>query len=74
MKRTALMFVLMCIGGCALDSEGTAQLIAVAMVLLPMIVLAWNPLRQLRKVLRTQHIDENVLLDYATRNDMVEFV
>jgi hypothetical protein len=74
MKRTALMFVLMCIGGCALDSEGTAQLVAVAMVLLPMIVLAWNPLRQLWKVQRTQHIDENVLLDYATRNDMVEFV
>lgn len=74
MKRTALMFVFMCIGGCALDSEGAAQLVAVAMVLLPMIVLAWNPLRQLRKVLRTQHIDENVLLDYATRNDMVEFV
>ena len=57
-----------------MDSEGAAQLVAVAMVLLPMIVLAWNPLRQLRKVLRTQHIDENVLLDYATRNDMVEFV
>ena len=74
MKRTALMFVLMCIGGCALDSEGAAQFIAVAMVLLPMIVLAWNPLRQLWKVQRTQHIDENVLLDYATRNDMVEFV
>jgi energy-coupling factor transporter transmembrane protein EcfT len=74
MKRTALMFVLMCIGGCALDSEGIAQLVAVAMVLLPMIVLAWNPLRQLWKVQRTQHIDENVLLDYATRNDMVEFV
>lgn len=74
MKRTALMFVFMCIGGCALDSEGAAQLVAVAMVLLPMIVLAWNPLRQLWKVLRTKHIDENVLLDYATRNDMVEFV
>ena len=57
-----------------MDSTGIAQLVAIAMVMLPMVVLAWNPLRQLWKVLRTEHIDENTLVDYATRNDMVEFV
>ena len=70
MKRT-LLFVLMCIGGCALDSTGIAFAVACAMVLIPAIVLIVGELSE-NEV--NANIDENILVDYATREDMVEFV
>ena len=69
MKRT-MLFVLMCIGACAIDSNGWAFVVALGMTLIPAIVLIVGELSENVN----PNIDENVLVDYATRSDMVEFV
>ena len=68
MKKN-LLFVLMCIGACVIDSEGCAFVLACAMVLVPAMVLFVGELCK-NSVNVSADICEDVLVDYATRNDM----
>lgn len=71
MKRTTLLVTIMCIGACMIESSGIWFAVACAMVVLPAIVLIVGELSKNEPVV---DICEDVLVDYATRNDMVEFV
>jgi len=69
MKKNSILFVLMCIGACAIDSEGWAFVLACLLVLVPAIVMLVGELfNQSNNV--SADICEDVLVDYATRSDM----
>jgi len=69
MKKN-LLFVLMCIGGCMLDSTGWAFGLACLLVVVPAIVLIAGELCK-NSVNVSADICEDVLVDYATRDDML---
>ena len=71
MKKNEILFVIMCLGACMIDSEGAAFLIALAMVLIPAIVFIVGELfNSENSVNVSANIPEDVLVDYATRSDM----
>ena len=77
MKRTTLLVTIMCIGACMIESSGIWFAVACAMVVLPAIVIAWKPVVELYRTLRSIKnvvYDENTCVDIATRTDMYEFV
>lgn len=69
MKKNVFMFVLMCVGGCMLDSTGWAFGLACGMVLVPAVIMLAGELCK-NSVNVSADICEDALVDYATRNDM----
>jgi hypothetical protein len=69
MKKNLVCFGLMCIGACAIDSEGWAFVLACLLVGVPAIIFIVGELfNQSNNV--SADICEDVLVDYATRSDM----
>lgn len=68
MKKNVFMFVLMCIGACAIDSTGWAFGLACLLVVVPAVIMLVGELCNKSNV--SADICEDVLVDYATRNDM----
>lgn len=69
MKKNEILFVIMCLGACMIDSEGVAFVIALSMVLVPAIIFIVSELFNHSNSV-SANIPEDVLVDYATRSDM----
>jgi len=69
MKKNEILFIIMCIGGCMLDSTGWAFVLACLLVLVPAIIFIVGELFNSENSVSAD-ICEDVLVDYATRSDM----
>lgn len=71
MKKNSILFAIMCIGMCMIESSGAAFVVALAMVLVPAAIMLVGELYK-NSANVSADICEDVLVDYATRNDMEE--